>query len=132
MHQSKTITMNTLTDSTHVTTFGNSFNKNVYSDCKIIFKKSKTTLQLHKFVICQQSLFFETCFASTMIEGLQSTIEIEEEEDERLLTDLLRAMYTSKLTIKEPEDIVPLLLLAKKYEITPWIPQLDEYLSKNI
>jgi hypothetical protein len=67
-----------------------------------------------------------------MIEGVQGTIQIEEEEDERLLTDILRAMYTSKLTITSTEDIVPLLLLAKKYEVASWVQQLDDHLAKNI
>jgi hypothetical protein len=66
------------------------------------------------------------------MEGLLGTIQIEEEESERLLTSLLRAMYTSELSIESTEDIVPLLLLAKKYEVTTWIQQLEDDLSRNI
>jgi hypothetical protein len=123
--------MSTLTDSTLTTTFGNCFNTRDYSDCKIIFKKSNKTLQLHKFVICHQSLYFKTHFASETTEPSHSTIEIDE-DDERLLTDLLHAMYSAKLTINDSADIVPLLLLARKYKIITWMSQLDKHLAENI
>ena len=124
--------MSTLTDSTLLPTFGNCFNTKDYSDCKIYFKKSNRTLQLHKFVICHQSVYFKTHFASETTEPSHSTVEIDEEDDERLLTDLLHAMYSSKLTINDSADIVPLLLLARKYKIISWMSQLDTHLAENI
>jgi hypothetical protein len=67
-----------------------------------------------------------------MIEDIQSTVQIEEDENEVLLTSLLKAMYTSELSISDTNDIIPLLLLAKKYEITAWISQLFDHLGDNI
>jgi hypothetical protein len=59
-------------------------------------------------------------------------VQIEEDENEILLTSLLKAMYTSELSISDTNDIIPLLLLAKKYEISAWISQLFDHLSPTL
>jgi hypothetical protein len=65
-----------------------------------------------------------------MVEEATNTVEIE--EDERLFSALLRAMYTAKLDVEQVTDIVPLILLSEKYLIATWVPTLSKKLIKAL
>jgi hypothetical protein len=106
------------------------FNNTLYSDCKVFFQKSETTICLHKNVVCSQSPFFQTFFA-TDVEGKNNTLEIEEYEDQQLMTDLIKSMYVGEIPIRNNTDIVPLIPLAEKY-LPDWVPKLTEFLANNL
>ena len=107
------------------------FNSTDYTDCKLLFPKSNTTLYLHKAIICPQSDFFRACFASGMKESSGNVIVVEEDEDEYHLTLLIRALYTMELNLTDSQ-IIKLLLLAEKYQTTEWLEIITKYLTKNI
>ncbi len=88
-------------------------------------------LYLHKTIICPQSDFFRACFSSGMKESTDNTIEIEDDEDERIVTLLIRALYANEIDINRKEDIVPLLVLAEKYQLKSWSSVLAEHLTQN-
>jgi hypothetical protein len=118
----------TLTNAKQNEQIGNMFNKQEFSDCNVVFEKSGKTLSLHKIILCAQSDFFKTCFASGMMEAEKSTIHIAPEEDEKLITNLLEALYTSSLAV-DSADIMTLIMLTEKYLLTTWSEQLVDFLD---
>jgi hypothetical protein len=66
-----------------------------------------------------------------MKESAKSVIEIEE-DDEDLLTSLLKSLYTQEIGIESKKDIVSLLMLAEKYMLNNCAQRIAECLAQNI
>lgn len=90
---------------------GGMFNSSEYSDCQVVLK-SGTILYLHKTIICSQNDFFKKCFASGMLETEQNKIIIEDDDDERILTLLIKSMYTAQLETNT-DDLIDLIYSQK-------------------
>jgi hypothetical protein len=108
-----------------------SFNDKKYADCEVVFEKSGNVLYLHKHVLCANSEFFDACFSSDMIETKYNKIVVEDDEEE-LLTTLLEALYVGDLLIEDNTKIVPLLMIANKYLLSPFIEKLSRLISYRI
>jgi len=108
------------------------FNNKNLSDCQILFTQSNTTLFSHKFILMASSDFFRACFELDVIESREGIVRIDQEDDEKLLTDLIKSLYTCHLVIEDKKDIVPTILLAQKYQLNELIPILTDHLISNM
>jgi len=106
------------------------FNKQELSDCTIRFPSTKSTLRGHKFILMAHSDFFKLCFQSGMKESTDNEIEID--DDERLVSILIQSLYCGTLSIPSNNDIVPLILLADKYQIVSLVPLLCNHYVKRM
>jgi hypothetical protein len=126
----KSNTRTTLSIVNHSSFLHEHFNNNKFSDFKLNFKNGKT-LDLHKIILCPQSEFFDSCLTIGMQESQENKIEAEEEEED-MLTNLLRSLYTGRLHVTEESNLVALILLSEKYMLTACTTQLVIHLTKNI
>jgi len=108
------------------------FNDKTISDCKLLFTKSETILFLHKFILMIESDFFKACFEHDTIESREGIVKIDQEDDEKLLTDLIKSLYTCHLEINDKKQVVPLILLAQKYKLNALIPVLIDHLISTM
>jgi hypothetical protein len=113
---------------------GNGFNnKSTFPDVHFLFKTSKNVVYAHKFILSQNSECLQACFNSNMTESTSNQIIIDDEEDdERLFTNMIQCMYTGELLIESQKDIVPLLCLVDKYQIIALERLLADYLADNL
>lgn len=110
------------------------FNSEKFSDLKVRFPKSNTVLHLHRNVVCQSSEFFEACLRHDMKESNDGgVVTMSEEDDEELMTELLRSCYSVEMTeLRDMTRVVPMIQLAKKYQFHVVLPNLARYLMENI
>jgi len=106
------------------------FNNQLYSDCQAWFPKSNTTLFLHRFILIINSDFFKACLELDMVESRTGTIRME--EDEQLMTGLIKGLYTCQVEVKHQRDVVPMILLAQKYQLNTLVPLLVRHLLNNM
>jgi hypothetical protein len=66
-----------------------------------------------------------------MIESKYNKIVVEE-DDEDILTTLLEALYIGDLLVEDNTKIVPLLMIANKYLLNPFIEKLSRLISYRI
>jgi len=66
-----------------------------------------------------------------MSESREGIIKIEEEDD-TLMTELVRSFYTGQIEIPSKDDIASMIVLAQKYQITAAVPILLEALMENL
>lgn len=101
-------------------------NPDMYTDCRLVFNKTGNVIYCHKFILSLNSEFFKVCFQCQMQEALSDTIEIE--EDEAIFTHLIESFYSGRLVVKHKVWIIPLLVMAGKYQV----PDLELPLAKQL
>ncbi len=86
------------------------------------------------YIICSSSDFFKNCLREEgEYSGGMITMSDVKDEDYELMVELLKACYHLKPDI--PSDrtrIVPMILLAQKYQFNSLLPTLISHLEKNI
>ncbi len=102
------------------------FNDNNLSDLRLIFPKSQTTLHVHKCIIRVAS-------DALLAEVSDGSIKFDDEQvDEQLMTELVKSAYTFQVKLPSEEHIVPMILLAERYQFNKILPTLIEELIYTV
>jgi hypothetical protein len=122
---------NILTDDTYVCLFHNSFNNpNSYPDFTIHFGNNEIPIMVHRFILSGRSDFFAAMLSNGMKEANERQVIIE--DDEELVTLLIKSLYTGSLMVPSNDKAYPMLLLAGKYQLLVQEKQLLGYLEFNM
>jgi hypothetical protein len=94
-----------------------SFNNPQFSDFKIRFTQSGKKLYVHRAILSASSAVFSTMLNSGLMESVSSEMEVDEDEDEELLTNLIHSVYCGDILVPSEEKVVAMINLAAKYEL---------------
>lgn len=86
-------------------------------------------LHLNKNILSVCSEFFRACFEHEMRESTEGIVRIDDNEE--LMTELLRSMYSDNISIPSSEALVDMILLAQKYHFDFVIPSFCKHIMAN-
>ncbi len=108
------------------------FNSEVMSDLIVVFPRSGNKLFLHRFIVCDENDFFSACMTSGMRECEEGTIVMDHDDDEELMTILLRSCYDTHVQAVEHNRLLPLMKLAHKYQFYLVMNKLASLIRNNL
>ncbi|XP_038630308.1 BTB/POZ domain-containing protein 17-like [Scyliorhinus canicula] len=115
-----------------VNTFSALFNKEDFSDIKLIVNK-KLTLNAHKFILVVRSDVFRTLLdTERWSDAKDQTVHLtEEEECLDHFQDFLRYLYSGSVTLSTV-NVLPLHLLSEKYNVQELRESCQQFMLANV
>jgi hypothetical protein len=122
----------TLKNVNHGNVLRNGFNNpSARPDFEIYFEQSKNSVRVHRFILANSSEYFDACLRLPMTESTENKLVIDGDDDEELFTNLIKCIYTGEIDIQD-EDIIPVLMMAAKYQLLDQEKLLIDYLAKHV